>query len=67
MRRRNPYRDLEPELDQATKVQITVSGDLAKSLTGICSRTGERHADAVKRLLHLAAHDEMKRFSGRAA
>ncbi|MCC6514314.1 MAG: hypothetical protein WAS25_06260 [Geothrix sp.] len=67
MARKTAPHALEPEMDRSLRVQLLLPEHVADMVQKICRVTGERPADALKRLIHIAAPEELHRMTRRAA
>jgi hypothetical protein len=67
MARHNAAHHLEPEMDRSLRVQLLLPEHVADVVQKICRVTGERPADAVKRLIHLAAPEDLHRMTRKVA
>lgn len=67
MRRHQDVHPLEPEIDRSRRIQMMLPDSLGRTIDAICALTGERPADAIKRIVHLGAPEDLKRLTRRAA
>lgn len=67
MARHHAPHPLAPESVGSRRFQLTLAEGVAETIERICTLTGERPADAAKRIIHLGVAEDLKRLTRRVA